>query len=127
MHASRSLPLGQIFLVGAILPAAFTWLDHTLANSLRSGTVWAPPIFLIYIGQVAALGILSARLIPLPALRWIIYGWSWVLFDVQAILAVIMAQHTPQANLAERLAESLFASQIGLLTVWATLGQSPSW
>jgi hypothetical protein len=127
MTSPPPLPLGRIFLVGAILPAAFTWVDHTLSASLRHGAVWAPVIFIVYIAQVAALGILSARLIPLPTLRWITYGWGWVFFDTQAILAVIMAQHTPQANLAESLAESLSAAQIGLLTIWATLGQSPSW
>ena len=121
------LSLGRIFLVGAILPAAFTLLDHALSAGLRDGSAWAPLIFLVYVAQVAALGILSARLIPIPFLRWIVYGWGWLFFDLQSIMAAIMAQHTPQANMAEALAVSLFAAQVGLLTVWATLGSSPHW
>lgn len=124
MQAPRPpLPLGRILFAGMMVPALFVWMNLKLLQGLQHGSVSLPFVFGVYVAEVGALGLLAGGLIPNLVLRWFIYGWTWALLDLHVIVSTLEVPR-PEVML---LADSLFAAQIGLLTVWAILGTSPSW
>jgi hypothetical protein len=116
----------RLLLVGVIVPAACASIDHALLSQLQTGGQSAAAILLLlatFIAQVGLLGVLCGRLIDQPLLRWIIYGWCWVLVDLQTVTAAALAGSSPYwGDIYRLLPSSLFNAQLGLMVIWAVLG-----
>jgi hypothetical protein len=107
------LSLGRVVLVGLILPVFLTFVDcWLLAREYQShGDVAAAQAMAAYVLQVGLLGVLCGRLIEIPWLRWVIFGWCLLVTDLNA-----------WSSLFPYIAEGLFTAQIGLVTIWVVLG-----
>lgn len=118
------LTLWRYVLVGAIVPLLFGWLDHyLLAKVMRSAsTSNILPVLLVFVVQVGTFGVLCGKLIDWPLMRWFIYGWCWLLVNLQLLTASALATPSWHDQAAPLLTSSMFAAQIGLVTIWAVLG-----
>src|SRR5262249_28267148 len=108
--SSRRLSPGLLILVGMVLPAAYVALNSWL---VERSVFWLMAAMVV---EVGLLGFLCGRLVEPSWLRWIIYGWVWVLLD----FTVVVFTSTGNAfrwDLAPVLATSLIAAQVGLVTI----------
>jgi hypothetical protein len=121
------LPLGRLFLVGVIAPSLFALMNYWLLLGLRNGTASAPATCMVFIAQVAAVGILVGRLIDWPVLRAFMVGWGWLFLNVQVQAAVLTSAYMPHQEEFAKLVPILGGAQIGLLLIWAMLGTQPHW
>ncbi len=131
MHAPqqvRPLPLVRLLIIGMAAPAACAALDQALLSQLDSGTQNSSLTVLTltaFVVQVGLFGWLCGRWIESPLLRWLIYGWCWVLVDLQTLTAGALAgQSYYWGNVNRLLPGSLFVAQLGLVTIWAVLGRA---
>ena len=128
MNASADksrLPLLRLLLVGALVPAVFALVDHSLLSRLQDGSPGSGLVALtmfVFVGQIALLGWLCGRLLTDPWWRWGLYLWGWVLVDLQLATVTIFVRGSWCA--AGVLPGSLFAAQIGLVLVWSVLGDT---
>ena len=128
MNASADnsrLPLLRLLLVGALVPAVFALVDHSLLNQLQDGSPASGLVALTmaaFVGQIALLGWLCGRLLSNPWWRWGLYLWGWVLVDLQLATVTIFVRGS--WSVAGVLPGSLFAAQLGLVIVWAVLGDT---
>jgi hypothetical protein len=111
------LPLLRVMLIGLVLPVGVALLDRwLLARELSAGRhVASAQAMIAFVLQVGLYGILCGRLIELPWLRWFLFAWCLLFTDLNAA-----------SSLDDRIPQSLFTAQIGLVTVWAVLG-TQSW
>lgn len=113
------LPLGRTIFVGVVVPAFFVWLnDRLLTQFSITETFWTSlQLLIVCVVQVGAFGLLCGKLIEWPVLRWLIYGWCWLLVDMQFLSAAWLAGRD-----SFLLTNGMFGAQIGLITIWAILG-----
>lgn len=122
MPATSPLPIKRLLLVGVLIPAVFSALDHWLLNRLHYHPSDIPTITSVmaaYVVQVGLLGWLCGTLLENPWWRWGLYIWCWVLIDLQLLSASVAAIGWRGQDM---LPGSLFAAQVGLAIVWAVLG-----
>jgi len=124
---TRLHSLLRLLLIGVVVPAGCSALDHALLSHMTSGSSNSGGMIVLtlaaFIVQVGLLGVLCGYWIDAPLLRWIIYGWCWVLIDVQALTAIALGGHARYwGNAQHMLPSSLFNAQLGLVTIWAVLG-----
>jgi hypothetical protein len=129
--SNPSLPLSRIFFVGAIVPSAFVSLDLWLIARMESGGAGAAALLLAaFVVQVGLLGILCGKFVEPAWLRWVIYAWGFALMDgVTLALAsdsgvVFYWGDTTSLPTTSLLTTSLLSSQVGLVVVWAVLGNT---
>lgn len=122
---TRPLPLVSLLLVGMVVPAVCSAVDHVLLSQAAVGGSQVGMLILTlaaFIFQVGLFGLLCGRL-GLPFFRWLIYGWCWVLVDLQTLVAASNAGPSYYWGNANRLLPSaLFNAQLGLMTIWAVFG-----
>jgi hypothetical protein len=113
-----------MIVAGGVAPALFGLVDNWLFAAMEQkpqgglGIVW---LFTVFVVQVGVLGVLAARLIELPPLRWAIYAWCWLLIDVQALTASqISSLRYDDSSIL--LVNALFAAQVGVILMWGILG-----
>src|SRR5262245_18311705 len=128
MHSSsQPAPIGSWIFVGVVVPAIFIGLDMGMLSLMHERAEdYLLHALLLFVVQVGVFGVLCGRLIEWPLLRWIIYGWCWLLTDVQlsffaTIFRGTLASYHRSSNL---LIDSMFAAQFGLLTIWVVLGNA---
>jgi hypothetical protein len=128
MTESARLPLARLLLVGALVPAVFSALDHWLLTRLEmrpSDTGHVVLTMAVFVVQIGLLGWLCGRLLENPWWRWGLYIWGWVLVDLQLLSAAVFADGGNYWNQGKLLPGSLFAAQVGLALIWAILGTTP--
>ncbi len=128
MIESPRLPLARLLLVGALVPAVFSALDHWLLMRLQMRVTDKAHLVLtmaVFVVQIGLLGWLCGRLIENPWWRWGLYLWGWVLVDLQVLAASVFAQGISYWDQSRLLPRSLFAAQVGLALIWAILGTTP--
>jgi len=111
-HAT-TLNLPRVIFVGLIVPILLALIDRWLLSREFSSRrdVAAFQAMAAFVIQVGLLGVLCARLIQPPWLRWVIYAWCLLFTDLNAM-----------SSLVPELSQSLYTAQLGLVTVWAVLG-----
>jgi hypothetical protein len=75
----------------------------------------------VFVFQIGLMGFVCAHWIDWPILRWLLYGWCWLLIDIQTLIATVFANQGWWWQDSFH-AASLFAAQLGLVTIWAVLG-----
>jgi hypothetical protein len=124
MSDSPRLPLVRLLLVGMLVPAVFSAVDHWLLSQMQ----YEPTrrhiglTLAAFVLQVGLLGWLCGRFLENPWWRWGLYLWGWVLVDLQLLSAGVFADSGRWWYRAEMLPSSLFAAQVGLTIVWGVLG-----
>jgi hypothetical protein len=124
MSDSPRLPLVRLVLVGMLVPALFTAVDHWLLSRMQHTPTNAHVLLTmgVYVAQIGAMGWLCGWLLVNPWWRWGIYLWSWLLVDLQLLSATVFADGGSWWSHARLLPGSLFAAQVGLAIVWGILG-----
>jgi hypothetical protein len=128
MSESPPLPLARLLLVGMLVPAVFSALDHWMLTRLQLNASDRAHLVLtmaVFVVQIGLLGWLCGRLIENPWWRWGLYVWGWVLVDVQLLAASVFAQGRGYWDQSRLLPASLFAAQVSLALIWAILGTTP--
>jgi hypothetical protein len=118
------LPLIRLLIVGLVVPALFSSLDHGLLTSLQywpSDTAHIALTMGAFVVQIGLMGWLCGRWMENPWWRWGLYGWSWILLDLQLFSIAGFAGANYWDNRGN-LPSSLIAAQVGLAIVWAILG-----
>ena len=112
-----------MLLVGVALPVLFFAIDIRLfavVNSQSHTGLDTLLLFSAFVLQIGVLGVLAARLIELPLLRWSIYAWCWLLVDIQSLTAAELSLRYGDPTLL--LVKALFAAQASLIVMWGVLG-----
>lgn len=125
MTDSARLPLARLLLVGALVPAVYSSLDHWLLTRLQlrpNDTGHIVLTMAVFAAQVGLLGWLCGRLLDDPWWRWGLYIWGWVLVDLQLLSATVFADGGNWRSHGRLLPGSMFAAQVGLTIIWAILG-----
>jgi hypothetical protein len=124
MPDTPRLPIARLAIVGVLVPAAFTAVDHWLLSRMQYFPTDAHVIFTmgVFVAQIGTLGWLCGRFLTQAAWRWGIYLWSWLLVDVQLLAASVFAESGGWWSHGRLLPGSLFAAQVGLAIVWGILG-----
>src|SRR4051812_5119679 len=117
MMPPTKLPLVYVVEIGILLPVGLALVDHWLLAREYLGprdtaSIQAMAAFVL---QVGLYGVLCGFLIEPPWLRWLLFAWCLLFTDLNAA-----------SSLNDRIPQSLFTAQIGLITVWGILGTS-SW
>jgi hypothetical protein len=126
--SSASLPLPQLIVAGVLLPALIAASNNYLLSSLATG--WRTDRGLMVaamaalVVEIGVIGIVCGRWIEWPMLRWLLYGWCWLLVDAQVLLARQLALENIFGGTAAFLTASVLAAQLGLVSVWAVLGST---
>lgn len=117
------LPLGRTIFVGVLVPAFFVWLNDRLHTQYSiSDHFWISfQLLAACVVQVGIFGVLCGRLIEWPVLRWLIYGWCWLLVDIQFLSASWLSDGNYYDD-RYLLVNGMFGAQLGLITIWAILG-----
>lgn len=124
MCSTSQLPIKRLLLVGVLMPAVFSGLDHGLLTSLNYYASDLRVITLVmaaFVVQVGLMGWLCGSLLDNPWWRWGLYIWCWVLVDLQ-LLSVSVVTNTGGSRYGGMLPGALYAAQVGLCTIWAILG-----
>jgi len=112
----------RILMVGAVLPAVLALANRQLLSpgtiGYYSGPLVAAP-FGFYVLQLACVSWAVATYVRLWPLRWIIYGWTLLLIDLQ--LAVLT--QSVYSDAVRCLASGLLAGQLSLFVVWGVLSR----
>jgi len=126
--SSVALPSSQshwrLVAAGVLLPAVFVAVDRALLDCVAGLwlTNWTVTLTMaVFIVQIGVMGVICGHWIDLQLMRWVLYVWCWVLIDFQAIVAWVFTDATSWWGSSFQPA-SLFAAQLGLLTIWAVLG-----
>src|SRR6266436_915376 len=122
------LRLLRLIVAGVLLPAFMAGSNHLLLSSLASGWRTDKTLMVLALAvlvvQTGLMGVVCGRWIGWPLLRWIVYGWCWLVVDVQLLLARQLAVENFFGETAAFLTASLLAAQLGMVTVWAVLGRT---
>jgi hypothetical protein len=123
MHsASKDVPLLRWILVGAVAPMVFVGIDDALLARLYRGEEWLIATLIVFVVQVGAFGVLCGRFIDWPPMRWLIYGWCWLVVDLQLVTTAALL---PGLSFnSDLLFNAMFAAQLALVTIWGVLGTS---
>ncbi|HEY2416203.1 MAG TPA: hypothetical protein VGI40_28440 [Pirellulaceae bacterium] len=128
--SSVALPSSQshwrLLAAGVLLPAVFVAIDRVLLDCVAGlwRTDWSVTLTMaMFIVQIGLMGVICGHWIDLQLMRWVLYAWCWILIDFQAIVAWVFTDATSWWGSSFQPA-SLFAAQLGLLTIWAVLGSA---
>src|SRR5262245_37782044 len=122
--ASRDSPW-RLAAIAILLPALFVAIDRLLLDALAGlwRTEWTMLLTMaIFILQIGLMGVVCARWIEWPLLRWLLYGWCWLLIDFQTLIAWAFADQYWWGEAFQ--ASALLAAQLGLAIIWAVLGEA---
>lgn len=111
------------------VPAAIVAVDHfVFASGMRNFDSLSDYGILLplLVGQVALLSYASVRLVPQPALQWLVYVWSLVLLDLVVFSAMMVSARSWWEIGFSDIAFALFAGQLSAVLVWLVLGDA-SW
>ena len=117
MSDRSRLPPPRLLLIGVLLAAVFSAVDHWLLAQLQAQQYTTTRGVLTmgaFVAQVGLLGWLCGKFLENPWWRWGFYVWGWVLIDLQLFATSGFA--------VSRLTNALFAAQVGLTIIWAILG-----
>ena len=121
------LPIARLLLVGMLVPAVFSALDHWLLGRLvanpRSHFVIVETMA-AFVVQVGVLGVLCGRMLESPWWRWGVYAWGWLLIDIQVFSALDLVESAGWwwNNSQYLLLVSLLAAQVALAIICGILG-----
>lgn len=127
MSDTPRLPIARLLLVGMLVPAVFSALDHWLLGRLvmnpRNHFVIALTMA-AFVVQVGVLGVLCGRLLTSPWWRWGVYAWGWLLIDIQILSSLDMVANSNWwwTNSQYLLLVSLLAAQVALAIICGILG-----
>jgi len=110
-----------LVLVGSVLPAVFVALDTSLLTSWSLALLMAA-----LVAEVALMGPLCATFIRPRWLMWLIYAWTWLVMDMMVLALAIADPWYGEAISPTTLPMGMLSGQLGLVLVWAALGQ-PRW
>jgi hypothetical protein len=117
------LDSARVLSAAVLLSAAFVALDRLLLDWLAGAwrTDWIMALTMaVFVLQIGILGVICGRWIEWPLLAWLLYGWSWLLIDLQTFTAWVFADQSWWG--ASFQAAALFAAQLGLVMIWTMLG-----
>src|SRR5262245_31890276 len=114
----------HLLLVGMAMPAGLALANRLVLNAdtiryLSGSAVTA--LFAFYVLQVAGVSLAVATDIRPWPLRWIIYGWTMLLVDLQLALLT----ESVYTDAVRSLASALFAGQLSLFVVWGVMARGP--
>jgi hypothetical protein len=112
----------RLLLVGVLLPAALAWANHLLlysAQMSRWDGLRIAPVFSFYVLQIGCVGWAVAKYVQPWPLRWIIYGWTMLLTDLQLLVLV----QTDYSDAIRCLSSGIFAGQLSLFVVWGVMAR----
>jgi hypothetical protein len=121
---SNRLPLSRLLVVGVLVPAAFSAVDHWLLSRLMSSPTRAHVglTMAVFVVQVGLLGWLCGKLLDNPWWRWGLFVWGWILVDLQLLAAGVFADGGNWRARLDMLPSALFAAQVGLAIIWGIMG-----
>jgi hypothetical protein len=109
-------------LVGGVLPVVLALVNQRLVGRMVAGYDLGPTALACaaMLAEIAVVGWLCARFVEPARVRWLAYGWMWVLLDLMVepwIVDGIWWGH-PMALLAP----ALLSVQLLLVAMWAVFG-----
>ncbi|MCI0359195.1 MAG: hypothetical protein L0211_12010 [Planctomycetaceae bacterium] len=113
---------GRLLLLGVAMPAGLALVNRLVLNS---GTIRyfdgpaAIALFGFYVLQVAGVSWAMATDIRPWPLRWIIYGWTMLLVDLQLAFLI----ESVYSDAVRCLSSGIFAGQFGLFVVWGVMSR----
>jgi hypothetical protein len=117
------LAIWRLAIAGLLLPTAFVVVDYFLLIGLSGAfrTDWLMVLTMaIFVFQIGLMGVVCGNLTDWPTLRWVLYGWCWVLIDFQTLIAWAFAEQSWWFLAFQAVA--IFSAQLGLVTIWMVLG-----
>jgi hypothetical protein len=117
--------LWRLITVALLLPTLFVAIDRLLLDALAGLwlTEWTMLLTMaIFVIQIGLMGVVCARWIDWPLLRWLLYGWCWLLIDFQTLITWAFAGQYWWGDAFQ--ASALLAAQLGLAIIWAVLGDA---
>src|SRR4029434_7297738 len=112
--------LWRLTAVALLLPALFVAIDRLLLDALAGlwRNEWTMLLTMaIFVIQIGLMGVVCGRWIDWPFLRWLLYGWCWLLIDFQTLIAWAFANQTWWGDAFQ--ASALLNAQLGLAIIWA--------
>jgi hypothetical protein len=119
---ATALNYRRLLLVGVLLPAALAWANHLLLHSAqvsRWDGMRIAPVFGFYVLQIGCVGWAVAKYIQPWPLRWLIYGWTMLLTDLQLLVLV----NSDFSDAIRCLSSGIFAGQLSLFVVWGIMAR----
>jgi hypothetical protein len=110
--------LAPLVLIGAVLPAIFVALNTWLLTTAR-----LPHLMAALVGEVGLLGPLCVRFVRPPWLMWLVYAWIWLVMELMVLALAISDPYWGLSITSDTLPVSILSGQLGLVLVWAALGQ----
>lgn len=113
---------GRLLLLGVAMPAGLALANRLILHSGTIGFFNGPgaiALFSFYVLQVAGVSLAVATDIRPWPLRWIIYGWTMLLIDLQ--LAFLTESTNSEA--VRSLSSAMFAGQLSLFVVWGVMAR----
>lgn len=115
-HLLGSLP--RLVMVALGLPVLIVLADQWVMTLSRSMYQITPLIPLLFMAQVAALGICAGKFLDNVAVRVAVFAWSLALVDAVAFATIYYGRGSE----SQIMTYALLSGQLGLLTVWGILG-----
>ncbi len=115
----------KVLVSALLLLAAFAALDRWLLDCLAGWWRFEWIVVLtmaVFVSQIGIMGVVCGRWIEPPLLKWLLYGWTWLLIDLQTLVAWALADQTWWGNVFQ--VTALLTAQLGLVIIWAFLGPS---
>jgi hypothetical protein len=113
---------GRLLLLGVAMPGVLALANRLILNSGTIGYFNGPgaiALFGFYVLQVAAVSMALATDIRPWALRWIIYGWTMLLIDLQ----LAFLTESVYSDAVRSLSSAMFAGQLSLFVVWGVMAR----
>lgn len=118
-----SFRLGHLLAV--LMTLAFVVVDQYLLNFQEKHPPDGPGtalLWLLFVSQVAVIGVVGAHLVQRSWQGWAVYAWAWVAVDLQVLWAVAYITRDGVATEC-LLLTALLAAQLGLVVIWSILGE----
>jgi hypothetical protein len=82
------------------------------------------PLMAALVIEVGLLGMLCGKFIRPAWLMWLLYGWIWLVMDITVVPLAMQDVGPWETISADTLPAALLSAQLGLVIVWAILGQA---
>jgi hypothetical protein len=117
---SNPLLMLRLLLAAVVVPCAFAWFDNWLLTQIEANrNIEIEWVLITFVVQIAVFGLLCAKAIDKPLLRWLTYGWCWLMVDLQLYSVGPLSGYYDGGSV---LVGSLLCSQLCLVVVWGVLG-----
>src|SRR4029453_11771862 len=120
--SAQTINYGRLLLLGVAMPAGLALANRLILNSGTIGFFNGPgaiALFSFYALQVAGVSLaLATDIRPWP-LRWIIYGWTMLLIDLQLAFLI----ESVHSDAVPCLSRGMFAGQLSLFVVWGIMAR----